>query len=259
MVEHLFERHPQQLDIGFREARSLVLVGRERRGHDLQAGRAPLAGYDDRYRVFANMNLTALDDWFDGFKHYGALRRAYGGRFILNTRPRERWVRSVMAHHARRMGRRGLSRYHELRFGTAHPAQVAACLRPLLHRGEPEPEPARRARVGLRAAGGEAAPEAAAAPAFVRRLIPESRAMLATSATSPRPPSSPRGKPSPRLEGRRANSRYLCIDIGGRRYYLDVRGTARWSSVTREMRYRSDCRRSGLESGASPRTAKRGS
>ena len=101
--------------------------------------------------------------------------------------------------------------------------------------------------------------EAAAAPALVRRLIPELHAMLATSATSLRPPSCPRGKPSPRLGGRRANSRKLCIDLGGRRYYLDVRGTVRWSSVTREMRYRSDCWCSGLESGARPRTAKRGS
>ena len=96
---------------------------------NLAADRAPLAGYDDRYLAFANMILTEADDYFDAFKHYGALRRAYGGKFILNTRPRERWVRSVMAHNARRLGRRKALEHYELHFGTAELAQVAQCWR----------------------------------------------------------------------------------------------------------------------------------
>ena len=90
---------------------------------NLAAGARPLEGYE-HYRAFTNMNLTAPDDWFDAFKHYGALHRAYGGRFILNTRPVEHWVRSLMAHLAERHGR-GAARYYELRFGTAEPERVA--------------------------------------------------------------------------------------------------------------------------------------
>lgn len=95
---------------------------------NLAGGRRPLEGYDYSYRAFTNMNLNTPDDYFDGFKEYAALRRAYGGRFILNTRPREHWVRSIMAHEARRMRRRRFRNYR-LRFGTDDPAEVADRLR----------------------------------------------------------------------------------------------------------------------------------
>ena len=95
---------------------------------NLAAGARPLEGYE-HYRAFTNMNLNEPDDYFDAFKHYGALHRAYGGKFILNTRPVEHWVRSVMAHKSERFGRAALRRHYELRFGTADPARVAACWR----------------------------------------------------------------------------------------------------------------------------------
>ena len=95
---------------------------------NLAAGARPLAGYDERYRAFTNMNLNAARDYFDAFKHYGALRAAYGGKFILNTRPVEHWVRSLMAHQAQR-GRREMRLNYELRFGTSDAARVADCWR----------------------------------------------------------------------------------------------------------------------------------
>ena len=95
---------------------------------NLAAGDRPLAGYDERYLAFANMNWNAADDYCDAFKEYAAFRRAYGGRYILNTRPMEHWVRSVMAHKAQR-GRREMAAHWRLRFGTADPETVAAGLR----------------------------------------------------------------------------------------------------------------------------------
>ena len=92
---------------------------------NLAAGARPLEGYE-HYRAFTNLNLNAPDDYFDAFKHYEALRRAYGGKFILNTRPVEHWVRSVMAHQSERFGRAALRRHYELRLGAADPARVAA-------------------------------------------------------------------------------------------------------------------------------------
>ena len=95
---------------------------------NLAAGARPLAGYDDRYLAFANMNWNAADDYCDAFKEFGALRRAYGGRFILNTRPMDNWIRSVIAYKARR-GRREMRAHWTLRFGTADLDAVARCLR----------------------------------------------------------------------------------------------------------------------------------
>ena len=95
---------------------------------NLAAGARPLEGYE-HYRAFTDMNLTTPDGYFDAFKHHLALHRAYGGRFILNTRPLEHWVRSVMAHNMARFGRAALRRHYELRFGTADPARVAECWR----------------------------------------------------------------------------------------------------------------------------------
>lgn len=97
---------------------------------NLAAGARPLEGYEE-YDAFTNMNLTAADDWFDGNRHYEALRREYGGRFILNARPVENWVQSVMADKRARLGRRGALEHYELRFGTTDPARVAECWRAL--------------------------------------------------------------------------------------------------------------------------------
>ena len=89
---------------------------------NLAAGRAPLDGYDRRYRAFTNMDFQEEDDRFDGFRAFEALDAAYGGRFILNTRPMERWIASVM----RTAGQRRVKRAHESRFGTGDPERVAA-------------------------------------------------------------------------------------------------------------------------------------
>ena len=94
---------------------------------NMAAGVRPLEGYE-HYRAFTNMDLNTPEVYFDAFKHYRALHRAYGGKFILNTRPAEHWVRSVMAHMATGFGR-GALRHYELRFGTADPARVAECWR----------------------------------------------------------------------------------------------------------------------------------
>ena len=95
---------------------------------NLKAGARPLEGYDDRYLAFTNMNLNTPHDYFDAFKEYEAFHRAYGGQFILNTRPVEHWVRSIMAHEEARLRRRRLQNY-ELRFGTTDLAKVADCWR----------------------------------------------------------------------------------------------------------------------------------
>ena len=92
---------------------------------NLAAGRAPLAGYDRRYRAFTNMDFQSRHDHFDGFKHFEALHAAYGGKFILNTRPVDRWLRSMMRYAARK---RFLAA-HAARFGTDDPARIAACWR----------------------------------------------------------------------------------------------------------------------------------
>ena len=80
--------------------------------------------------------------------------------------------------------------------------------------------------------------------------------MLATFVTLPCLPSSPRRQPSSRQGGRQAISRTLYFEIDGDWYYSDTKGNARLSSVAQEMLYRSECRRSGLESEARPGTAK---
>lgn len=95
---------------------------------NLAAGARPLEGYDERYRAFTNMNWSAADDYYDAFKHFAELRRAYGGRFILNTRPVEHWVRSVMTHKAQR-GRREMLAHYETRFGVTDLERVAECWR----------------------------------------------------------------------------------------------------------------------------------
>ena len=92
---------------------------------NLAAGRAPLDGYDTRYRAFTNMDFQTRDDHFDGFMHFEALDDAYGGRFILNTRPVEHWLASIMRH----AGGRALRTAHAARFGTGDPEEAAALWR----------------------------------------------------------------------------------------------------------------------------------
>ena len=91
---------------------------------NLARGARPLEGYE-RYRAFTNMDFQDADDHFDGFKHFPELLAAYGGRFILNTRPVEHWLASVTRH----AGRRRWRARHRARFGTGDPARVAACWR----------------------------------------------------------------------------------------------------------------------------------
>ena len=90
---------------------------------NLATGARPLEGYE-HYRAFTNMDHVAADDWFEGFRHYRALDAACRARFILNTRPVEHWLRSLMAHYARRA--HIAAPYVERRFGTSDPEWVAA-------------------------------------------------------------------------------------------------------------------------------------
>ena len=92
---------------------------------NLAAARAPLDGYDRRFAAFTNMDFQAPTDHFDGFLHFDALLTDYGGRFILNTRPVEHWLESVMrnADHPRRRAA------YRARFGTDDLREVAACWR----------------------------------------------------------------------------------------------------------------------------------
>ena len=96
---------------------------------NLACGKRALEGYE-QYLAFTDLVHWAGDDWFDGFLHYRALDTAYGGRFILNTRPLGHWLKSVAAHDARRDPR--MYAAHCLaRFGTTDPAQVERALRRL--------------------------------------------------------------------------------------------------------------------------------
>ena len=102
----------------------------QRMRDNLASGLAPLEGYG-AYRAFTNMDYIAPFDYFDGFKQYSALLSHYGGRarFILNTRPREHWIRSVMAHNDRRLGRLAAQKHYKWRYGAERPDQVKDCLR----------------------------------------------------------------------------------------------------------------------------------
>ena len=92
---------------------------------NLGAGRRPLEGYE-RWRAFANMDFKAPADGFEGRLHHRELLAAYGGLFVLNTRPVEHWLRSMTADLASRPVMRAHCRW---RFGTADPERVAARLR----------------------------------------------------------------------------------------------------------------------------------
>lgn len=97
---------------------------------NLARGAPPLEGYE-HFRAFANMDYVEADGWFDGFRHYRELDAAYGGKFVLNTRPVEHWVASVMAQDALR----GVQEPHALgRFGTRDPERIAEGWRALWER-----------------------------------------------------------------------------------------------------------------------------
>ena len=82
---------------------------------NLEAGRRALDGYDDRYDAFTDMEFNDPDDYFEGFKRFRELLRDYpGAKFILNTRDKEAWLRS-MRRWARRTHR---WRYLRHRYGT---------------------------------------------------------------------------------------------------------------------------------------------
>ena len=91
---------------------------------NLAAGRAPMAGYE-RYRAFTDMDWFAARNYFDGFKRYPDLLAYYGdrARFILNTRPREHWIRSLWTHHERR-GAAVVREHYRWRYGTTDAAAV---------------------------------------------------------------------------------------------------------------------------------------
>ncbi len=69
-----------------------------RRMHDnLQAGRFILAGYE-RYDAFADMEQVTAEGVLEGYKRFGEiLKQVEGAMFILNTRDRDRWIRSRLA------------------------------------------------------------------------------------------------------------------------------------------------------------------
>ena len=96
---------------------------------NLARGARPLEGYE-HYRAFTDMSWIGAEDWFDGFVHFRELEAAYGGqaggsRFILNTRPLDHWVRSVMAHANRRPHWRHWAAHHLRRFDTEDPERIA--------------------------------------------------------------------------------------------------------------------------------------
>ena len=97
---------------------------------NIAQGAPPLEGYE-HFRAFTNMDYVEAGDWFDGFRCFRELAAAYGGKFILNTRPVEHWVASVMAQDALR----GIQEAHALkRFGTSDPAHIAEGWRALRER-----------------------------------------------------------------------------------------------------------------------------
>ena len=87
---------------------------------NLKAGRAPLDGYDRRYAAVTNIDFQTPTDHF-GFRHFDALLAACGGRCILNTRPVDHWLESVM----RNADRPRLRAAYRSRFGTGDPREIA--------------------------------------------------------------------------------------------------------------------------------------
>ena len=90
---------------------------------NMRASNRILEGYE-QYRAFTNMDYVAPDDCFEGFRHYGKIMEDYPeARFILNTRDRENWVRSMLTHGSLAGPLR--TRFHEWRYGTSDPERLA--------------------------------------------------------------------------------------------------------------------------------------
>ena len=92
---------------------------------NIDAGRRVLDGYDERYQAFTDMEFTDPTDYFEGFKCYREIMRDYpDAKFILNTRDRKRWLRSMRrwALYKNRMA------YLSHRYGTTNLREFSAAL-----------------------------------------------------------------------------------------------------------------------------------
>ena len=89
-----------------------------------QAEGIPLLSGYERYDAFTNMEYVDRKNWFDGFRCWRELMETYGNsRFILNTRNKDNWLRSMAA---LGQGRRSLKQdYYRARYCTNDPARLA--------------------------------------------------------------------------------------------------------------------------------------
>ena len=94
---------------------------------NMRAGNRILKGYE-QYRAFTNMDYVAADDCFEGFRHYTRLLEDYPeAKFILNTRDREKWIRSMLAHGS--MAGTSRVRFYEWKYGSSAPEKLAGIWR----------------------------------------------------------------------------------------------------------------------------------
>ena len=81
-----------------------------------------ISGYE-QYDVITNMEYLSRTDWFDGFRHYEALMQEYeDSRFILNTRGKESWLKSMIALGESKPG--VMAAYYHNRYGTNDVAEL---------------------------------------------------------------------------------------------------------------------------------------
>ncbi len=87
------------------------------------AGVPLLTGYE-RYDAFTNMEYSAPDGWFDGFRCWPELMECYAdSHFILNTRSLDNWLKSMLP---RDPGKRSWrTKYFEARWGTSDPVELS--------------------------------------------------------------------------------------------------------------------------------------
>ena len=89
---------------------------------NLSGGLPPLSGYE-RFDAFTHMEYSTPRHWFDGFRRWPELMETYeNSRFILNTRSRESWVRSMLPGNPEK--RYWRMEYFEARWGTSDPDQL---------------------------------------------------------------------------------------------------------------------------------------
>ena len=97
----------------------LALAMRE----NIQAGKPILRGYE-HYEAFTNMDYVAADDCFEGFKHYHRILKDYPeAKFILNTRKRENWIRSMLKHGE--LAGPARVQFYQWRYGTSAPERIS--------------------------------------------------------------------------------------------------------------------------------------